>query len=198
MKPILFIDFHGTLSKSYFWRSLDREARENIERFLFTEPNLATRDWMKGVYTSEQVNQMIAEEFDYDYDTLWSHFVEDCKTMEILKEILLKIGELRAVYTAILITDNMDCFTRFTVPSLGLDAHFDFIANSSDAKMLKNENGGEWFLKLAREFNSAVDRSILIDDSVHVGKIFSQLGGRSLLVNKENSLAYWLDTLEKI
>jgi hypothetical protein len=34
MKPVLFIDFHGTLSHDYFWRSLDSSARKKIETIL--------------------------------------------------------------------------------------------------------------------------------------------------------------------
>ncbi len=195
MKPILFIDFHGTLSKSYFWRSLDSDTREKIGKFLFTEPNLATRDWMKGVYTSEEVNQMIAKEFNLDYGILWSHFVNDCKTMDVPKEILLKIQYLRKSYTVVLLTDNMDCFSRFTVPSLGLDRYFDRIANSAVEKILKNVEGGKWFLRLAEEYGASVKKCFLIDDSKHACKVFSSLGGTSLQVTNDQSLNYWLEKI---
>lgn len=197
MKPILFIDFY-VLSQSFFWRSLDVRMRQKINTFLFTQPNLATRSWMKGVYTSEEINRKIADKFGLDYEILWQKFVEDCKTMDIPLNLLRKIQDLRSTYLTVLVTDNMDCFTRFTVPAFNLDTYFDYIASSSIERMLKNENGGELFRRLASGLRSSLDRSILIDDSEHVGKIFNELGGRHLLVNKDNSTEYWLDILEKM
>ncbi|MES2215815.1 MAG: hypothetical protein V4481_00780 [Patescibacteria group bacterium] len=192
MKPLLFIDFHGTLSNDYFWSSQSRDIRQKIEEFLFTTPNLATRDWMKGVYSSEEVNQMIAEKFGLEPEVLWKTFVEDCKKISVSPELLGLIADVRNKYTVILITDNMDCFPRFTVPFIGLTKHFDHIAVSSEEKILKNEKEGEWFRRLVKKFNSEMSRSILIDNSKSVCRLFDSLGGRAFLVTDEQSTAYWL------
>jgi hypothetical protein len=197
MKQVLFIDFHGTLCNDYFWRSLDSEARKKIGHMLFTEPSLATRDWMKGVYTSEEINKMVAERLDLPFESLWSTFVEDCKHMTVSPEVLLQIKTLRNKFTTILLTDNMDCFSRFVVPSLRLDSYFEYIANSSDEKILKNENNGEAFLRHIARLNANIEGSILIDDSVSVCNLFRGLGGTSYTVTQKENLGFWLTTLQK-
>lgn len=37
MKPILFIDFDGTLCHDRFWRNIDASGFEKIQNFLFGE-----------------------------------------------------------------------------------------------------------------------------------------------------------------
>jgi hypothetical protein len=92
-------------------------------------------------------------------------------------------------------TDNMDCFTRFTVPSIGLQKYFDYIANSSDEKMLKDENGGELFVRTVKKLEGDLHRSILIDDSHSICTLFEKLGEQSYRITKEQPLEYWLTKL---
>lgn len=75
---------------------------------------------MKGKYTAEQVNEKIAQEIGMPYEEVWQLFVNDCSTMRVPQEILEQLSSLRSRYTVILMTGNMDSFSRFTVPALGL------------------------------------------------------------------------------
>jgi FMN phosphatase YigB (HAD superfamily) len=196
MKPVLFIDFHGTLSNDYFWKSLSREVRQEITHVLFSEPSLITREWMKGTYTSEDINKIMAEHLGLQYEELWHTFVNDCKSIQVIPEALPLMDELRKKYYTVLLTDNMDCFSRFVVPSLGLARHVDYIANSWDEKILKNEHNGEAFLRHVYRNNSSISDSILIDDSKSVCTLFENLGGTSYLVTRERPLTYWLTHLK--
>src|ERR1044072_1737700 len=124
MKPVLFIDFHRTLCHDLFWRSLPAEIVEKIRLFEFDEQKIAYR-WMRGEFTSEEINQQLAQVVGMEYAELWRVFVENCRTMHVSQQSLQNISGLREQFQIVLMTDNMDCFDRFTVPSLQLDHYFD-------------------------------------------------------------------------
>lgn len=195
MKPILFIDFDGTLCHDRFWRSLELELQTEVQNNLFTSKKELVRDWMLGKYTSEEINQMLAEELGADYDVLWSTFVDDCEKMSISRGVLDKIRSLRNRYFTVLITDNMDSLDRFTIPTLGLNQHFDLIVNSHAEKALKNDDNGKSFQKVAKKYQSPLSESVLIDNSVSSCKVFEDLGGKSCLVTSAKTLSNWLETV---
>lgn len=196
MKPILFIDFDGTLCHDRFWRNIDADSFERIQNFLFSENKSVINDWMKGIYSSEDINQLISKELNIPFDKIWKVFVEDCKNMTISSDTLNRIEKLRKDYETILITDNMDCFTRFTVPAQKLDSFFDSIVNSFENKKFKGHNEGEVFIQLTDRTNTKVEDCILIDNSKSACATFSKLGGKSYFVTSENTLDYWLEKLE--
>lgn len=196
MKPILFIDFDGTLCHDRFWRNIDADSFERIQNFLFSENKSVINDWMKGIYSSEDINQLISKELNIPFDKIWKVFVEDCKNMTISSDTLNRIEKLRKDYETILITDNMDCFTRFTVPAQKLDSFFDSIVNSFENKKSKGHNEGEVFIQFTDRTNTKVEDCILIDNSKSACATFSKLGGKSYFVTSENTLDYWLEKLE--
>lgn len=195
MKPILFIDFDGTLCFDRFWRNLKPEELKKVQHFLFTSNKEILRKWMLGEFTSEEVNLLVSESLSLDYTYLLDTFIKDCETMDVSKTTLKRVHSLRDTYTTILITDNMDCFSRFTVPSLNLQNYFDEIINSSDRRLSKNENDGQLFIDVTREHNSDLKKSMLLDNSLDTCTIFENLGGKSLFVTPEKPLSYWLETL---
>ncbi len=169
-KPILFVDFDRTICFERYWRSLSPEKNEIVQSFLFGEDKALVKAWMKGAYTAEEVNKLVAQNIDMPYEELWELFVQDCKTMRVSSEVLEKLKELRSKYTVILITDNMDSFTRFTVPALQLDSVFDSITNSFVSKRPKNENQGKVFTEYAKTFDTPITSCFLLDDSVSTCK----------------------------
>lgn len=195
MKPILFIDFNGTLCHDRFWRNIDADSFERIQNLLFSGNKSVIQDWMKGIYSSEDINQLVSKELNIPFDKIWKVFVEDCKNMTISSDTLNRIEKLRKDYETVLITDNMDCFTRFTVPAKKLDSFFDSIVNSFENKKFKEHNEGEVFIQLAGKTNTNVEDCILIDNSKSACAIFSKLDGQSCFVTSENTLDYWLETL---
>lgn len=187
MKPILFVDFDGTLCHDRFWKSLEPLYKEKIQQYLFIKNKELVRDWMKGNYSSEEINKLLAEELNLKYQYLWNIFVSDCKNMVVSKFELEKIKSLSTTYYTILLTDNMDCFDRFTVPSLGLKRYFDEIISSHNLKKSK--------IDIISQYKEKIPKSILIDNSPNVCKTFKELGGKSFLVTETCPLDYWLDTL---
>jgi FMN phosphatase YigB (HAD superfamily) len=190
MKPLLFIDFDGTLCHDRFWRSLKQNEIQKVQDHLFVHNKEMVFDWMIGKYTSEEVNQFVADATGLQYDYLWKVFMEDCQTMKVAQSDLEKIKGLSNFYTTILMTDNMDCFSRFISPSLKLEEYFDKVINSYDTKESKNT----LFPKLV---DKTVDRAenILIDNSPKTCAVFNELGGTIYLASKDEPLSSWLDRI---
>ena len=190
----LFIDFDGTICHDRFWRSVSPSEYQLIQSVLFGTDTTFVKDWMCGRQTSEDINQLVAQKTQLSYDYLWQHFVHDCETMTIDRNIFEIISELRQYYTLVLITGNMDCFSRWTVPSLQLATYFNIIVNSATEGQLKTENGGETFLKY---LSGNITDALLIEDSPTSCAIFTALGGTALPVTSEHPALEHLQTIAR-
>lgn len=194
MKQALFVDFDGTLCHDRFWQSLGERDYERINNFLFNGGDLVDR-WMRGKCNLEQVCEILSRELSLEYKTLREVLEDDCRNMRVAAADLEKIDWLKNKYVAAIVTVNMDCFDRFTVPELGLDNHFDCIVNSYNEGVLKHgENDGLLSVALAKT-SADVNGSILIDDSEKACTAFKKLGGQALQVDQQKTLSYWLDHL---
>ena len=195
MKPLLFVDFDGTLCFDKFWRSTDKEQFAKIQALIFKKGAPLVNGWMRGRHTSETINQLVADELGVPYETVWEWFMHDCRSMSVSVAALGRIQELRAKFRSILVTDNMDCFTRFTVPGLGLDQHFDQIVNSFETGKLKMDNEGEVFWDCVQEAGVSMEDCVLIDNSKGTCDQFTKLGGRACFVDDKKTAEYWLNKL---
>ncbi len=196
MKPILFIDFDGTLCHDRFWRSIDEDSFGKIQNFLFGGNKSMVNEWMRGVHSSESINEIISKELNVPFEKVWNIFVADCENMNVSNDVLNRIENLKKDFHTVLITDNMDCFTRFTAPALKLNLYFDSIINSFDNKKFKSDKDGEIFLQTINNLGSKIEDSILMDNSKSACGTFSKLGGIARFVTSEEPLAFWLENLE--
>lgn len=190
-KSIVFLDWNGTLCWSRFWESLRSEGSpeyawgQKIEQLLFAKNQTLINDWMRGSISSEQVNAFLSQKLDVNPERLWKIFVKNCEQMKFDDQLRRQIKQLKKYSYVVLATDNMDCFSRFTVPALGLEKIFDRILNSFDLGYHKTENNGETFLMCSRLFNVPLKNAFLVDDSVKSCKYFNALGGKSYLVQDD-------------
>lgn len=194
-KPIVFVDFHGTICHDHYWRSLPQDRQARLTALLFGEDRRLVDEWMRGLHTAEAINRLVAAELELSYETVWRSFVADCRSMNVSASTLAKIAALRDRATVILATGNMDSFTRFTVPALRLDSAFDLISNSSDEGRLKTDDGGALFLDYAARFGVPIGRCVLIDDAADGCATFAALGGRALRVTPTHGVDHYLDEL---
>ncbi|OGZ52835.1 MAG: hypothetical protein A3B25_01125 [Candidatus Ryanbacteria bacterium RIFCSPLOWO2_01_FULL_48_26] len=196
-KPILFCDFDGVLCHDLYWRSLPLDEYEKLQELLFRNDTSLVNDWMRGKYSAEEINRIVSEKIGIPYERLWNIFIEDCKTMQVSKEVLEALRGLRERYTVILITGNMDSFSRFTHPALALENYFDHISNSFYEGMHKTDNKGEIFLKYAKKYDVPIESCIVLDDSKNVHKVFTELGGTAYLVTQNQGILYHLEKLAR-
>lgn len=201
---IIFLDWDGTLCWARFWGSLRSEGShdftlgQKIDDLLFSKDRTLVNDWMRGLKNSEELNAFLSEQLQMRPKKLWDIFLQDCKSMQLDDQLRKKIEQIRTRSYVVLVTGNMDCFTRFTVPALGLENVFDKIINSSDLGYLKTEMGGETFLACSRAFNIPINKTFLIDDSVKTCEFFNSLGGQSypVLNGKDDTLRFMEDVFQ--
>ncbi|MFH1254520.1 MAG: hypothetical protein V1646_03755 [bacterium] len=199
-KKIIFIDWDGTLSSSKFWEErikTDNNFAQIVKDFFALDKELIS-DWMNGRKTSEEINKIINQRSGLDENELWQIFITSCQRMEIEPEALNLIQTIRTKHTVILATDNMDCFTRFTVPALKLNEKFDLIINSADIGYQKKDTNGKLFIDCTKKFNILnMSDAYLIDDSAKTCELFKQLGGNSLKVNNIGDTITYLKMLSE-
>ena len=194
-RPILFCDFDGTICHDRYWSSLPSEEYDQVQELLFRNDTTRVNDWMRGVYTAEEINQWLADQTGIPYERLWDTFVADCRAMRVSDETLHKLSSLRDRYKVILMTSNMDSFSRFTIPQLELDRYFDHISNSYYEGRLKSDEGGRIFTDYATRFGVPVTECVVLDDSINVCGVFESLGGRAYRITPEKDVNYHLATL---
>ena len=194
-RPTVFVDFHGTVCNDRYWLSLSNEQQQALQAFLFQKNSHLVDEWMRGLHTAEAINEMVAAEVGLSYDAVWTAFVADCRSMHVSPAILSRLRLLRPLANIVLMTGNMDSFTRFTVPALGLDDYFDAISNSFDEGRLKTDGGGSLFIRYARRFGTPIEQCVLVDDAADVCAVFTDLGGKALQVTVERTTEAILDGL---
>jgi len=199
-KNIIFIDWDGTLCWSRFWESLSKSnvAFKKIVDDFFTFEKEAVNDWMRGKFTSEEINNKISAKSGLPETLVWQTFVSDCKKMHVDPEVISLIKKVREKYIVVLVTGNMDSFSRFTIPALELDKIFDLIINSYNIGYLKTELNGKTFTDCINQFKiTNISKSYLLDNSENVCTVFNGLGGKAMKVNSKEDTLNYLQTLLK-
>lgn len=196
-KQNIFVDFDGTICFDYFWQSAPEEIKGTIGKFLFQDNTFLLEDWMRGQKSSEDINKIISERCDLDYNMIWEFFVKDCENMYIPEDILTALSSCKKNNTLILITDNMDCFNRFTKKQLKLSEYFHYIFNSYDYGILKDDPLQKGlFRKIVDMYKFDIQKSVLLDNSQKNCDLFSQLGGSSFLVKDKRDVVSIFKMLE--
>lgn len=196
-KQNIFVDFDGTICFDYFWRTAPKDVNAAIVKFLFQDNVHLIENWMRGNSSSEEVVTIISQNTGLDYTLIWDIFVKDCQNMYVNPEILQAVSNCNKNNNTILITDNMDCFNRFTKPQLHLEKYFSYIFNSSDFGILKDDALAKGlFKKIIDMYDFDIEKSVLLDNSDKNCKIFSKLGGTSFLVKNADDMLSILKMLE--
>jgi FMN phosphatase YigB (HAD superfamily) len=207
-KKVVFLDWNGTLSKSFFWEQMrvsnNKKVKESYwkwDKALFSKPKEYIQDWMRGGKTTELVLKEIADETKTQYEKILREFIVGCKSMTFVSNDLSQIIlDLRKRGLCVVIaTNNMDCFTRWTVPNMGLEDMFDEILNSFYLKGLKhdvNQNGESVFFNdFFAKYKFSPSECIFFDDSIDKDNYISGLGIRYIQIESSKHLLYLLEAM---
>jgi hypothetical protein len=127
---------------------------------------------MRGLYNSEQITEMSAPRVGIPADELLAELQYSCEHMGVDPALFEVVSELRAAGVAVILaTDNMDTFSRWTVPALELERHFDSILNSFHIGALKADrdvSGRSPFFSPCLDSGCYSPPFLLIDDSQQV------------------------------
>lgn len=199
MYDTVFIDWDGTLSKSRFWQQWQNDTQyaalyQTITAELFSDNKDVSRSWMRGELSSEDICHQLASTSDVSNDVILGALRHSCESMIVADGALDKVEELRSLgVKVILATDNMDTFSRWTIPALSLGKKFDGILNSADMgffKKEKDDTGGSLFFK---DYLSTDGLCALIDDSPD-NAVVEDFGIKWLAIGDRNIMD-WLDYL---
>jgi FMN phosphatase YigB (HAD superfamily) len=179
MEPkAIFLDWDGTICNSRFWGHWpDSDAYSIaytlIQDHLFKANPETLNDWMRGSQNAEDVMVALSHNVGLVPEELLAHLRESCERMQFVDEKILPLIEgIRRMGTKVVMaTDNMDTFTRWTVPALRLDQHFDDILDSHSLKALKRDkdhNGrSAFFAGFLTDNDIDPATTVLIDDGLH-------------------------------
>jgi FMN phosphatase YigB (HAD superfamily) len=185
-RQAIFIDWYGCLSVSRFWeawadpRHVQHHSFKLIQSLLTSELSEMMENWMRGNVRSEACVHEIAKLTNISSSLALGEFVRSCRGMTMCDPgITATLQNLRSSgYLVFISTDNMDCFNRWVVPSLGLDRSFDGILNSSDMRILKTDGAEAFFGPTMAKYGLRPDACAVIDDSLSIGQSVEQLGCR--------------------
>lgn len=195
-KNILFIDFNGVLSFNNFWNSFKETHPEyfaTIQQKLFIENLELVKSWMRWDVSAEVVCGYLSQFVGVSASSLLATLEKDCRDIDISPKSISLLDKLKTYYHLVLVTDNMDCFARRTVPDNKLLAVFDVIWSSAEHWTFKKENDGLVFSQFIAHFDAQTGNCILLDDSKNNTKVFSELGWISYCKNTEKDV---VETLE--
>ncbi len=206
MKKVIFIDWNRTLSFDLFWGHLKDPEHPNhrhlapIEEWLFVENRALIGPWMRGDVSVEDVVARMSKDIKIPAEVILQELRHSCEVMRYcivgLEELVREIRN-RGI-RVIIATDNMDTFTRFTVPALKIDQIFDGYINSYDIKCLKDDDEPADSISffddfLARNGLGYAD-VILLDDSPDKSGKYQKLGFDRVLIDSPETLQKTLET----
>jgi hypothetical protein len=196
-KNIIFIDFNWVISYKNFWHSLEEKDKviyEKINKTLFSENIQLIRDWMLWKYTSQDICKFISKELNINYEYIYNTLINDCKNIDLSLEIKDILEKLKKYYNIILVTDNMDCFTKFTTKkNQNYFDVFDSIFNSAKEWYFKVDS----YLNYIKKYDSKIELSYLIDDSIWNCEKFSKLWWNAINVKWKESVIKVLKSILK-
>lgn len=196
----LFIDWNGTLSSSLFFEQMNNVNHPHhniiasVEEWLFRKNKKLCSEWMYGKYSTEDVIGLMSKNLNVEYELLLNELKNSCENMKFISdEIPSLIREIKdSGIKVIIATDNMDCFTRWTVPALGLDDLFDDILNSFDLGVVKNDFSNEgkplFFAKYMDNLDEDYSSTMLLDDSSKTCNLLSLTGMQCVVINSKEKM----------
>lgn len=178
-KPLLLVDFYRTLSMEKFWQRVTEEEHALLDAWMSNHHDTVC-SWMRGELTAEDIHVRLAAATGLPYEYLWDVFCHGCAQISVSTELQQALHTLQPHYTVVLCTDNMDSFTRYTMPAWGDTPWLDGAVVSHQHGMLKTDAHGGLLTQALRMYGATAEATLLIDDSSAVRDAFARIGGTAL------------------
>lgn len=195
---VLFVDWHGVLSKAPLWYSIRWNVRHPFRARL--EPKTAelfgqrwqtVDEWMRGRHTAEEIVRSLAIEQPRSAkeDYFLRQLYRDCKVMPLHEPLIDALRRAAASWYVVIATDNMDCLVSMARQRRDIRNFSDDLISSSEVGVLKAEDPigffGSWLNRHGLTFSDAV----LLDDGKENCRAFDQAGGASCYVRSPDDAA---------
>lgn len=169
--PLLLLDFYGTVSSGRYWECLPRGEFERVNRYLFQERRDIVQAWMTGRCNAEQVVALASSATGLNRDYLWASLVSSSMQLAVPDAVQAMMAKVAAHAEIVMLTENTDCFSRFTWPHAKWREHVNGVVNSHAARCRKVES-----LLAASEHLQHRSSVYLVDDSEPVVAAARDLG----------------------
>ena len=202
---VLFVDWHGVLSRDIFWFSIlnnrnhrFHSALDVATKKLFHERTSLVKAWMRGEADSASVIRSLEVPLDRrcKNDFLIRRLREDCGKMRVQSTLLRELASASSF--VVLATDNMDCFIEQIHQQRDVSRTIDDVLCSSQLGVLKTENVREFFGPWLRAHHLSFENALLIDDTPSICKAFEASGGQAIRFDSihqaVDQLRHWLRT----
>ncbi len=202
---VLFIDWYKTLSSSHFFVSnnIEKSITNILQKALFEDHSSLLEPWMRGELNYKDIVDKISSSSTLSIDIVLKAFKDSCSAMELDSPLFIELIQLvRAKGIKVVIaTDNMDVFTKFTVPSLKLNRYFDHIISSHQVGYVKDDIVygkimffEEYLIKNSFKYSEAM----IFDDSITTEDSYKTLEMKFLKINTPSDVINGLkDILDK-
>jgi hypothetical protein len=206
---VVFVDWHGVLSRDPFWVSirestthpLRRQLDANLAQVFSPETSIA-HDWMKGLLSSEQVISAMDIRLDRRFrdDFLAQRLLVDCRNMRVNVALFQALRHIKSTAMVVLATDNMDCFQqtfdqvrrRTRRPTAESETLADWavicddIVCSSEVGALKAEDPIAFFGDFLARHGLGFADAALVDDRADNCQAFAAQGGTPIQYKMTN------------
>jgi hypothetical protein len=150
---------------------------------------------MKGDLTIEDIARVVSRYIPMDTPSIVSTMEEGCRQLQFNQAVWdFAVAQKKIGRKIVLVTGNMDVFTKVVVPAHGLDQLFNVILNSADFHETRKER--LWpvaFEQLGDGIGYA--NSLLIEDGETEPAKFRALGGLAHQYQNDELFLDWLEAV---
>lgn len=193
-RPLVLIDWYRTLSLARFWHGYDAAKLEAVDKFVFRDM-AQVDEWMRGRFSSEDICRQMEQAGLGSAGEHLESLRHSCEDFLPTPEVTTALKQLAERADVVLVSDNMDCFARWTVPTLKPLGIFKECIVSSDVGLLKNDKGGQVFTDICTRHGISPRDTVFIDDSASTRQTFEKLGGRALPTDSPEDTVKVIQTL---
>lgn len=198
---LILCDFDGVLSRfdartkqeGFYATLLPQHPTlyKNVIDLLFSSQDHLRKAWMCGQISYTDINALMAHRFGADRGDLDTALLESLQHFTLNQNLIALLQDFRRLGTTVVImSDNMDVFTRYVVPHFDLDTLFDAVFSSSDLKQMKQHN--DWALpkEIAKKYGCNYSDVLAIDDWEMLTTSLSEQGFCTFLYNEATQASF--------
>lgn len=202
-RHVIFVDWHGVLSRDPFWMSIRESANHPLHSQLeanlsvvFSPNNSVGHEWMRGSLSSDELIATMNIQLDRRSreDFLARRLDVDCARMSVNVALFEVLRSLSSRAIVVLATDNTDSFAR-TFDQARQRRHrlspesetladwaiiCDDIICSSNVQVLKSEDPAKFFGPWLSDRELSFTDSVLVDDRADNCEAFVSQGGAAV------------------
>jgi FMN phosphatase YigB (HAD superfamily) len=191
---VLFVDWHGVLSRDTFWSRVHGRSRQTqvaLARAAIWSPSTLGKDWMQGILSTHDIVNRTTLVFTGNYapDYAVRAVYEDVRSMPLCDTLVRALRIAARFVPVVIASDNIDLFSSAVASREDVRSFAYGCLCSADVGTLKAQDPNLFFRPALRHLGLDFARSILVDDSEANCRMFKRAGGSAYRVNDGNHAA---------